>query len=156
MIIDCTASSMTGDVLTLLPNSFHHNVPHRYQQSIYQSWMWEAKFKWNQNGSIFSVVCTYIVKKKNSHVQYCRTGETWFTVYSLKVFYFLLYRRRYFFFLNWFSTRVRDDQKYLCGSRLYACINTWKFKGLDSREITSLSDIKKAIYRARHFNHRWK
>ena len=63
-------------------------------------------------------------------------------IYS--VFYFLLYRHRYFYlFLNWFRTRVSDDQKYLCGSRLYACINTRKFKGLDSREITSLPDIKK-------------
>ena len=46
-------------------------------------------------------------------------------------------------FLNWFSMCVSNDQKYLCGSRLYACINTRKFKGLDSREITSLPDIKK-------------
>ena len=73
--------------------------------------------------------------------------------YSLRVSYFLLYRRRYFLFLNWFSTRVSDDQKYLSGSRLYACINTRKFKGLDSREITSLPDIEKVIYMARHFNH---
>ena len=39
-------------------------------------------------------------------------------IYSLKVFYFLPYRGRYFLFLNWFSTRVSEDQKYLCGSRL--------------------------------------
>ena len=66
----------------------------------------------------------------------------------VKVFYFLLYWRQYFlfvWFLNWFSTRVR---KYLC-----ACINTHKFKGLDSRDITSLPDIKKVIYRAHNFNH---
>ena len=29
-------------------------------------------------------------------------------------------------------------------------------QGLDSREITSLPDIKKVIYMARHFNHRRK
>ena len=32
---------------------------------------------------------------------------------------------------NWFSTCVSDDRKYVCGRRLYACINTRKFKGLD-------------------------
>ena len=48
--------------------------------------------------------------------------------------------------------RVSDDRKYVC-CRLYACINTRKFKGLDSREITSLPKIKKVIYMARHFNH---
>ena len=48
-------------------------------------------------------------------------------------------------FLNWFSTRVSDDQKYLSGSRLYAGINTQKFKGLDSREITWLPDISGQI-----------
>ena len=72
-------------------------------------------------------------------------------IYSLKDFYFLLYRRRY-----WFSTLVSDNQKYLCDSRLYVCINTRKFKDLDSREITSLLDIEKVIYMRRHFNHRRK
>ena len=75
-------------------------------------------------------------------------------IYSLRVSYFLLYRRGYFLFLNWFSTRVSDDQKYVCGSSLCACISTRKFKGLDSREITSLPDIEKVIYMARHFNRR--
>ena len=59
-------------------------------------------------------------------------------------------------FLNWFSTRVSDDHKYLSGIRLYACINTQEFKGLDSREITSLPVIEKVIYMARHFNPRRK
>ena len=62
-------------------------------------------------------------------------------IYSLKVVYFLLYRRRYFLFVNWFSSRVGEDRKYVCGRRIYACINTRKFKGLDSREIASLSGI---------------
>ena len=75
-------------------------------------------------------------------------------IYSLKVFYFLLYRRPYF--LNWFNTLVSDDRKYVCSRRLYACINTRKFKGLDSTEITSLPDIEKVIDMARHFNHRRK
>ena len=71
-------------------------------------------------------------------------------IYSLKVFYFLLNRRRYFYLLlNCFSTPVSDDQKYVCGRRLYACINTRKFRGLDSIEITSLPEIKNVIYMAR-------
>ena len=54
--------------------------------------------------------------------------------------------------------RVSDDRKHVCGRRQNACINTRKFmiKGLDSREITSLPDIKKVIYMARYFNHRRK
>ena len=39
--------------------------------------------------------------------------------------------------MNWFSTRVSDDRKYLCGRRLCGWINTRKFKDLYSREITS-------------------
>ena len=49
---------------------------------------------------------------------------------------------------------VSDDRKYVCGLRLYACIK--KFKGLDSREFTSLPEIKEVIYMALHFNHRRK
>ena len=52
----------------------------------------------------------------------------------------------FYLFLNWFSTRVSDDRKYVCGRRLYAFMNTRKFKGIDSREITSLLDIEKVIY----------
>ena len=62
----------------------------------------------------------------------------------------------FYLFLNWFSTRVSDDRKYVWGRRPYACINTRKFRGLNSREITSLPEIKKVIYMARHFNHRRK
>ena len=48
--------------------------------------------------------------------------------------------------------RVSDDQKYVCGCRLYASINTQKFKGLDSREITSLQEIKKVTYMTRSWH----
>ena len=80
--------------------------------------------------------------------------ETGFTRQRFFI-YFLLQQRWVFFriftfysFLNWFtvyscSTSVSDDGKYICSRRLYACINTQKFKGLDSREITSLPEIKK-------------
>ena len=62
----------------------------------------------------------------------------------------------FYLFLNCFSMGVSDDLKYVCCHRLYACINTQKLKGLDSREITSLPEIKKVIYMASHFNHRRK
>ena len=63
----------------------------------------------------------------------------------------------FYLFLNWFSTRVSDDRKYVCGRRLYVCINSQKFRGLDSRKITSLPEIKKKkIYLGRHFNYRRK
>ena len=52
--------------------------------------------------------------------------------------------------------RVSDDLKISVRSQLYVCINTRKFKGLDSREIISLPEIKKVIYMARHFNHHLK
>ena len=48
----------------------------------------------------------------------------------------------FYSFLNWFSTRVSDDRRYVCG--------------LDSREITSLPDIEKVIYMACLFSHRRK
>ena len=45
-------------------------------------------------------------------------------IYSLKISYFLLINVDTFdLFLNWFSTRVSDDKKYLCGNSLYAGIN---------------------------------
>ena len=44
--------------------------------------------------------------------------------------------------LNWFSTRVSDNWRYVFGRTLYVFIITQKFKGLDLREITSLQEIK--------------
>ena len=60
-------------------------------------------------------------------------------IYSLKFFtsYFIDVDT-FYLFLNCFSTSVSVDQKYVCGRRLYACINKRKLKGLDSREITSI------------------
>ena len=49
----------------------------------------------------------------------------------------------FYLFLNWFSTCVSDDWKYVCGHRLYTCINTRKFKGFDCREITSFQSSPK-------------
>ena len=48
---------------------------------------------------------------------------------------------------------VSDDRKYVCGRRLYMSINTRKFKGLDSREITPLPEIKEMIYMVRHLRY---
>ena len=76
----------------------------------------------------FSLTCLEIRSQNEEAI-----NSTQNRIYSLKVFYFRLYRLQYFlFFLNWFS--VSDDRKYLCGLQawLFACINTRKFKGLDS------------------------
>ena len=103
----------------------------------------------------FSLTCLEIRSQNEEAI-----NSTQNRIYSLKVFYFRLYRlyrlQYFLFFLNWFS--VSDDRKYLCGLQawLFACINTRKFKGLDSGEITSLPEIKKVILIARHFNHHWK
>ena len=43
---------------------------------------------------------------------------------------------------------VSDDWKYYCDRRLYVCINTRKFKGLDCRQITIIARDQKVIYMA--------
>ena len=64
----------------------------------------------------FTLASLEITSRNEEAINSTRNG-----IYSLKDFYFLLYRRRYLYlFLNWFSARV----KYVCGRRLYACINT--------------------------------
>ena len=54
-------------------------------------------------------------------------------IYSLEVFFFFtsyfIDVDTFYLFLNWFSMLVTDDRKYVCCRRLYACINTRKFKG---------------------------
>ena len=53
-------------------------------------------------------------------------------IYSLKVFYFLFYRRWYFL------SRVSDDRKYVCGRRL----NTRRFKGIRALLSRSSGEMK--------------
>ena len=65
-------------------------------------------------------------------------------IYSLKIF------TSYFIDVDTFYC-VSDDRKYVCGRRVYTCIITRRFKGLNSSEITSLPEVKKVIYMARHF-----
>ena len=78
-------------------------------------------------------------------------------IYSLEVFFFFtsyfIDVDTFYLFLNWFSTLASDDRKYVCCRRLYACINTRKFKGLDSGEITSLPG-KKSDLRGTSFHSR--
>ena len=78
-----------------------------------------------------SLVCLDI-RSRNEEAINCTRNR----IYSLKVFtpYFWIFT--FYLFLNWLSTRVSDDRKYVCGRRLYECVNARKFKGLDSREIT--------------------
>ena len=74
-------------------------------------------FNKNALRAAFSLDCLEIRLRNEEEINCTRNR-----IYSQNVFYFLLYRRRYFLFLDSFSTRVRDDQKYVCGRRLYACI----------------------------------
>ena len=69
---------------------------------------------------------------------YCLTNVTLFIISSSVLFTFYLFQ-------NWFSTPASEDRKYVCRRRLYTCINTRKYKGLDSREVTSLHEIKKVL-----------
>ena len=68
------------------------------------------------------------------------------------------YRRRIFFrslmfylFVNWFSTCDSDNQKYIWGRRLYACINIKNSLGPQFQTITSLPEIKKSDLHATLF-----
>ena len=79
-----------------------------------------------------SLICFKIRSRNEEAINSTRSR-----IYSLKVFHSLLLDI-YFLFLNWLSTHVSNDRKYVCGRRLYVCINTWKFRGLNSREIMSL------------------
>ena len=79
-----------------------------------------------------SLACLEIISRNEEAINFTRNR-----IYSLKVFtsYFIdvEYSTGYILFclfLNWFSTRVSDDRKYVYGRRLYACINTQKFKGM--------------------------
>ena len=49
--------------------------------------------------------------------------ETWFLLANSFLF------PTFYLFLNWFRTRVSNDQKYLCSSRLYVCIKYTKIRG---------------------------
>ena len=81
-----------------------------------------------------SLICFKIRSRNEEAINSTRSR-----IYSLKVFHSLLLDI-YFLFLNWLGTHVSDDRKYVCGRRLYVCINTWKFGGLNSREIMSLPE----------------
>ena len=78
-----------------------------------------------------SLVCLDIRSRNEEAINSTRNR-----IYSLKVFtpYFWIFT--FYLFLNWLSTTVTDDRKYVCGRRLYACVNARTFKGLDSKEIT--------------------
>ena len=76
---------------------------------------------------------------------------------SLKVFDFLLYRRRQFLFVSELIQQAcqRRPKILLCSLAILVYKYT-KIQGLDSREITSLPEIENVIYMACHFNHRRK
>ena len=75
------------------------------------------------------------------------------TIYSLKVFFASYFIDVDTFFCFWIDLVcvLTTTGNNVCCRRLYAYINTQKFKGLDSRQRTSLPEIKKVIYMAHHF-----
>ena len=133
------------------PSRWIHTKKHRNTSEVSPLYLFSRK-KRTRLQRLSVSLCLEIRSRNDDAINSTRNR-----IYSLKVFtsYFIDVDT-FYLFLNWFSTRVGDDRKYVCGRRLYACINTRKFKGLDSREITSLPEIKKVIYMARHFNHRRK
>ena len=78
------------------------------------------------------------------YTTYFIEGRVFFRIFTFYIVFDLC--------LNWlFSTRVCDDRKYVCGRRLYSCINTRKFKRLVRVIITSLPEIKKCHGRGASF-----
>ena len=59
-------------------------------------------------------------------------------------------------FLNWFITCVSDDQKYLCGHRLYIRINTPKIQGPGCQRNYIIARDKKSDLRGTSFQSSWK
>ena len=105
-----------------------------------------------ENKNRRSYACLQIGSRSEEAINSIQNG-----IYSLEVFFFFtsyfIDVDTFYLFLNWFSTLVSDDRKYVCCRKLYACINTWKFKGLDSGEITSLPE-KKSDLRGTSFQSR--
>ena len=60
--------------------------------------------------------------------------ETWFTPWRFFTSYFIDVDT-FYLFLNLFSTRVSNDQKYLSSNRLYACIIHENFIELSSQNV---------------------
>ena len=79
-------------------------------------------------------------------------------IYSLKVFQLLPTSATSSILQDIYVLFVSELIQYVCQRRpkIRVRINTRKFKGLDSTEITSLPEIKKVIYMVHHFNHRRK
>ena len=69
----------------------------------------------NDLTAAFSLACLEIRSRNEEAINSTRNR-----IYSLKVFtsYFIDVDT-FYLFLNWFSTRVSDDRKYVCGRRLY-------------------------------------
>ena len=107
----------------------------------------------NPLAAAFSLACLGIRSRNEQAI-----NSTQNRFYLVKVLSYFIVVNTFYLFVDWFSMHVSNDWNYMyvCGRRLHACINTQKFKGLNSREITSLPEIKEVIYMARHFNHRQK
>ena len=91
-----------------------------------------------------SLACLAIRSSNEEAINFSRNR-----IYSLKDFssYFIDVDT-FYLFLNWL-VRVSATTGNTSAVRLYVCINTRTFKGFDSREITSLPEIKNVIYMVR-------
>ena len=154
-----------------LYNCIHITFPYRgLQKQVNDPWvLWHKAFSWQLLKSVTLVyTCTSKQERSYSGVSLARleitsrneeaVNFTRNTIYLLKVFLLPTLSTSILFICLWIDlVRVlATTGNNVCRRRLYACINTQKFKGLDCREITSLPEIKKVICMARHFNHRRK
>ena len=154
-----------------LYNCIHITFPYPgLQEQVNDPWvLWHKAFSWQLLKSVTLVyTCTSKQERSYSGVSLARleitsrneeaVNFTRNTIYLLKVFLPPTLSTSILFICLWIDlVRVlATTGNNVCGRRLYACINTQKFKGLDCREITSLPETKKVIYMARHFNHRRK
>ena len=149
-----------------LYNCIHITFPYPgLQEQVNDPWvLWPKAFSWRLLKSV-TLVYTCISKQERSYSGFSlahleitsrnkeAVNSTRNTIYSLKVFLLPTLSTSILFICFWIDlVRVlATTGNNVCGRRLCACINTRKFKGLDSREITSLPEIKKSYLHGTSF-----
>ena len=149
-----------------LYNCIHITFPYPgTQEKVNDPWvLWPKAFSWQLLKSV-TLVYTCISKQERSYSGFSlarleitsrnkeAVNSTRDTIYSLKVFLLPTLSTSILFICFWIDlVRVlATTGNNVCGRRLCACINTRKFKGLDSREVTSLPEIKKSYLHGTSF-----
>ena len=88
--------------------------------------IWHVQSRSNKNAltAAFSLACLDIRSRNEEAIDSTRNRT-----YSLSFFTsFFIIVDTFHLFLNWFSTRVSDYRKHVCGSRLYAKIHGPRFQ----------------------------